>query len=257
MKVIQNTDELFKISKEISEMTELRRLKIRDPSPQSNLNDKDILTFIDLPIEKTDTLQGLSLKYGCTVSQIKRLNNLAVDRDLYALNTCKIPIKEYSVQSTLYEKDLQRVRINDLFWLNNKKLAGNDLQTDVYATSDSDETANTTTVVVDGDDDDKKPLLEDNIPTSKNAKALTREALLFFKNIDKDLETIRASTNQQKIMLETTVLNDGSDMLDHAQNIQPDSSLCNCKEVTIIGFIVLIVIPLVIFVYMRILNKIV
>jgi LysM repeat protein len=253
MKVIQNTDELFKISKE---MTELRRLKIRDPSPQSNLNDKDILTFIDLPIEKTDTLQGLSLKYGCTVSQIKRLNNLAVDRDLYALSKCKIPIKEYSVQSTLYEKDLQRVHINDLFWLNNKKLVDNDLQTEVYATSDSDETAHTTTVVVD-DDDDKKPLLEDNIPTSKNGKVQKREALLFFKNIDKDLETIRASTNQQKIMLETTVLNDGSDMLEHAQNIQPDSSLCNCKEVTIIGFIVLIVIPLVIFVYMRILNKIV
>lgn len=60
-----SSDDFYKLllkdsSTELSEMndTQLRRLKLRDPSPQTNF-DKDIITFIEIPIESTDTLQGL------------------------------------------------------------------------------------------------------------------------------------------------------------------------------------------------------
>lgn len=70
------------------DMTELRRLKLRDPSPL--LSDNNLITYIEIPIEKNDTLQGLSLKFSCKVIDIKRINNLTNDQDIYALNLCKI-----------------------------------------------------------------------------------------------------------------------------------------------------------------------
>ena len=228
-----------------SEMTELRRLKLREPSPSQANFDKDIITFIEIPIEKTDTLQGLSLKFGCTISQIKRLNNLAIDRDLFALSLCKIPIVEHSSQSALYEKELKRVHINDIFWLNNnRKPSDNVEEPEVYANSDSDTMTN----------DDQKPLLENS---SDNAKLQKLEAILFFKNIDKDSEAIKENTNQFILEAMPSIKLNNDDQSNILAPNQPDSSLCNYKEFLIIAFIVLIVIPGVVFIYMRILNKVV
>ena len=208
------------------------------------------------------------MKFGCTVSQIKRLNNLAIDRDLYALSACKIPIIEYSSQWALYEKDIKRVHINDLFWLNTKKLSTNNNEEEVYANSDSDETINLlNSNNNNNNNDDRQHLLASNnsIDSSidklqqQNAELQKREAILFFKNIDSDSEKrVKESTNQQKIILETMppAIQLNND-LNHNHNVQPDSSLCNFKEIMTIGFIVLLVIPGVVYLYMRILNKIV
>jgi LysM repeat protein len=257
MQLSLNSDDFYKNTfkdtkpSSLIDMTELRRLKVREPSPQTNF-DKDIITFIEIPIESTDTLQGLSLKFGCSISQIKRLNNFAIDRDLYALTIVKIPIIEYSTQWALYEKDIKRVHINDLFLLNTK-IQSNELEEkdkEIYANSDNDDN-----IINEEGDDVLKPLIgNSSIDSSSNQQK--REAILFFKNIDKDSET--QVNNQQKILLETIpspiqLISD----LNRNAIIHPDVSWCNFKEILIIAFIGLFIIPGIVYVYMRILNNIV
>lgn len=292
----------------IHEMSELKRLKLRDPSPIQQASSQDsrhIITYIDVVIDqKIDTLQGLSLKYGCTVSEIKRLNNFVNDRDLYALSYCKIPIKEYSLNSEIYEKDIKRVHINDLYWLNNKTL--NDWSNlnnknddddaikidtnEVYAMSSDNENENYSSALNmnvyhnnyddygDGDSLSKKPLLEHDVLTATTSKTFkkaqtttntttaaqktqTQEALLLLKNIDKDLETIRESTEQQQLNFDknkptSSIFQSATRNQSSFQNeiLKVDNSLCDLKEVVIIGFIILIVIPLVVYIYLRVLN---
>ncbi|XP_029008577.1 lysM and putative peptidoglycan-binding domain-containing protein 4 [Betta splendens] len=43
-----------------------------------------------------DTLNKLALQYGCKVADIKRVNNLMQEQDLFALKSVKIPIQKHS-----------------------------------------------------------------------------------------------------------------------------------------------------------------
>ncbi|CAG0901017.1 unnamed protein product [Darwinula stevensoni] len=53
--------------------------------------------ILEKEIEPNDTLQGLALKYHCTVSELKRLNNISTDQHIYALRVLKIPAKEHGL----------------------------------------------------------------------------------------------------------------------------------------------------------------
>lgn len=58
---------------------------------------KPFVDFVEWDINDGDTLESLSLKSGCTISQIKRANNLISQQDFYALKTIRIPIKKYGI----------------------------------------------------------------------------------------------------------------------------------------------------------------
>ncbi|XP_055379324.1 lysM and putative peptidoglycan-binding domain-containing protein 1 isoform X2 [Condylostylus longicornis] len=53
-------------------------------------------------IEKTDTLQGISLKYGCTMEQIRRANRLFASDSLFLRQYLLIPVEK---SSPYYPKD--------------------------------------------------------------------------------------------------------------------------------------------------------
>ena len=55
--------------------------------------------LIEKRIEDGDTLQSLSLKYGVTVFQLKRANNMIADQEFYGLQIIKIPVLKHGIHS--------------------------------------------------------------------------------------------------------------------------------------------------------------
>lgn len=50
------------------------------------------LSYIEHQVSKLDTLAGVAIKYGVEVADIKRMNGLASDLQMFALKTLKIPL---------------------------------------------------------------------------------------------------------------------------------------------------------------------
>ncbi|CAH2274370.1 lysM and peptidoglycan-binding domain-containing 4 [Pelobates cultripes] len=74
---------------------------------------KDV-TFLECAVTKDDTLNKLALQYACKVADIKRVNNLILEQDMYALKTIKIPVKVNGILTEL-QKELnpqQRMHSN-------------------------------------------------------------------------------------------------------------------------------------------------
>ena len=53
--------------------------------------------FISHIIKPNETLQGIALRYACTVSKLRQLNHLASDNAFHGLSTIKIPVIKNSV----------------------------------------------------------------------------------------------------------------------------------------------------------------
>ncbi|KAM4036575.1 lysM and putative peptidoglycan-binding domain-containing protein 4 isoform 1-T2 [Anomaloglossus baeobatrachus] len=51
------------------------------------------IVLLEHTITENDNLNKLALQYGCKVSDIKRINKLLTEQDVYALKTIKIPVK--------------------------------------------------------------------------------------------------------------------------------------------------------------------
>ncbi|KAL7878959.1 hypothetical protein AOLI_G00099330 [Acnodon oligacanthus] len=55
------------------------------------------LLLLERKISHEDNLNKLALQYGCKVADIKRVNNLIKEQDLYALKSIRIPVKKHSL----------------------------------------------------------------------------------------------------------------------------------------------------------------
>ncbi|XP_073424906.1 lysM and putative peptidoglycan-binding domain-containing protein 4 isoform X2 [Dendrobates tinctorius] len=51
------------------------------------------IVLLEHAITESDNLNKLALQYSCKVSDIKRINKLLTEQDMYALKTIKIPVK--------------------------------------------------------------------------------------------------------------------------------------------------------------------
>lgn len=51
---------------------------------------------LERELQEGDNLNKLALQYGCQVAEIKRLNNLMQEQDLFALKSIKIPVQRHS-----------------------------------------------------------------------------------------------------------------------------------------------------------------
>ncbi|KAL3830646.1 hypothetical protein ACJIZ3_019448 [Penstemon smallii] len=59
-------------------------------------------------VSKFDTLAGVAIKYGVEVADIKRLNGLVTDLQMFALKTLQIPLPGRHPPSPIFTTDLQR-----------------------------------------------------------------------------------------------------------------------------------------------------
>lgn len=80
---------------------------ITNPQQQQQQTSRFIYIDYELDTSRHDTLHTISMKFGVSITDLKRLNNLQNDRDIYALKFIKIPIKPNSYQSELYASQLK------------------------------------------------------------------------------------------------------------------------------------------------------
>ncbi len=251
---------LWRMNTESNEMTELRRVKYRDssssPVRSANFDEKPkMVTFIEVPVDKNDTLQGLSLRYACKTNEIKRINFIVNDIELHAKHTCRIPIKENSYLSEMYKKDLQRISASELSLLTKRLDESPEFEYETWA-NDTD----MDNMLADSDSNMNIPLLAaDSLrPPSVVPKQSQRdEAISFLKNMDKDLETIKATAVQQNI----SIAPKANDPTKSVLILSPSSNNQFSKEVTsmnlttreifVICFLVIVIVPLLIFGYLE------
>ncbi|XP_022610280.1 lysM and putative peptidoglycan-binding domain-containing protein 4-like [Seriola dumerili] len=65
--------------------------------------------LLERKVLEGDNLNKLALQYGCKVADIKRVNNLMQEQDLFALTSIKIPVQKHSFLTETYTdpSDLQ------------------------------------------------------------------------------------------------------------------------------------------------------
>ncbi|KAK1784865.1 hypothetical protein P4O66_018299 [Electrophorus voltai] len=83
-----------------SEDEELNIMELRPRNQESSSQERTRvgeLLLLETPISQEDSLNKLALQYGCQVADIKRVNNLIKDQDLYALKSIKIPVKKHGL----------------------------------------------------------------------------------------------------------------------------------------------------------------
>ncbi|XP_020790412.1 lysM and putative peptidoglycan-binding domain-containing protein 4 [Boleophthalmus pectinirostris] len=76
-----------------SEEEEMSSLELRSYHSHPNHSTTQVL---ERELQPGDNLNKLALQYGCQVADIKRLNNLIQEQDLFALKTIKIPVQKHS-----------------------------------------------------------------------------------------------------------------------------------------------------------------
>ncbi|XP_032454857.1 lysM and putative peptidoglycan-binding domain-containing protein 3 [Nasonia vitripennis] len=69
--------------------------------PMKDRNSKPALPrkveVINVKIQSDDTLQALALRYHCTISELKRINNIHKDNEIHAHRSIKVPVQAYSL----------------------------------------------------------------------------------------------------------------------------------------------------------------
>lgn len=73
-------------------VVEMRPRAVQDPK-QDKLSNVQLL---EREVLDGDNLNKLALQYGCKVADIKRVNNLIQEQDLFALKSIKIPVQKHS-----------------------------------------------------------------------------------------------------------------------------------------------------------------
>ncbi|RWS26452.1 lysM and putative peptidoglycan-binding domain-containing protein 3-like protein [Leptotrombidium deliense] len=137
-----------------------QRSQTREPERQK----KQLREHLHYEIQPNDTLQNLSLRCGCSVSELKASNNLINDQDFYGLRFLKIPVKKYGILSEVLTHQIN--------------------------TSHCSETIDNT-----NDDQRRSPPLIVNLGLKQTfASDDVSDMNKFLTHLDRDLENIRKST---------------------------------------------------------------
>ncbi|KAE8618339.1 hypothetical protein XENTR_v10009356 [Xenopus tropicalis] len=84
-------------SEEEFDVTELRARGGEQQRVNGSREKVGDVILLERAITEDDNLNKLALQYGCKVADIKRVNNLITDQDIYALKTIKIPVKVHGL----------------------------------------------------------------------------------------------------------------------------------------------------------------
>ncbi|CAK1584328.1 unnamed protein product [Parnassius mnemosyne] len=57
--------------------------------------------FIEAQVQEGDTLQAIALRFHCSISELKRINHIHKDNEIFARRILKVPVTPYSVLTEL------------------------------------------------------------------------------------------------------------------------------------------------------------
>ncbi|KAG7202986.1 hypothetical protein KM043_010118 [Ampulex compressa] len=60
---------------------------------------------INVQLKPDDTLQALALRYHCTISELKRINKIHKENEIYARRNIKVPVQPFSILSETMENE--------------------------------------------------------------------------------------------------------------------------------------------------------
>ena len=213
--------------------------------------------YIDYELDtKSETLHTISIKFGVSISDLKRFNSLQNDRDIYALKYLKIPIKPHSYQSELYASQLKysetvltRLKNGDFEPVEQPLETASQIDLDSTHSAEISETDDTTAL-----------LIEPTTAPTTSSNHQSREAKKYLKRFDTKLESL--INQNQEILTEVknkhtpnelfTISNisysvesrSSPSHLFKSSNFKP-----NTRDVLIIALIFVIVLPTIIFIY--------
>ncbi|KAM7396681.1 hypothetical protein PAMP_019705 [Pampus punctatissimus] len=84
-----------------SDDEELNVMEMRPRFSQEQVGLRNV-QLLEREVLGGDSLNKLALQYGCKVADIKRVNNLIQEQDLFALKSIKIPVQKHSLLTETY-----------------------------------------------------------------------------------------------------------------------------------------------------------
>lgn len=182
--------------------------------------------YIEYELDPTkDSLHTLSMQFGVSISDLKRINSLINDRDIYALKTVKIPVKPNSIHTEKYSSQLKYSDqiVTRLTTSTNQDVGGddntsvsNDEEEKMSATPSDEDLVHVdrtsdgkliveTELLIDDDDDmdndTRIPLLGHNDPPARvhHSREKTRnykEVKKYLKKFDNKLDVLKSQNNE-------------------------------------------------------------
>jgi len=145
---------------------------------------------VEAEVQPGDTLQSLSLKYNVPLAELKRVNNLHRDTELYALKRVKIPV-QYASLLTEILPEVSADRPNESGWRIQQHLspASTTVQSSTPVSESETDCLTDSNVPVSHRlvDLGGPPSPTENQPKSKEVKKANK----FLKSIDKDITRVK------------------------------------------------------------------
>jgi LysM repeat protein len=196
-------------------------------------------TYYD--IQPGDSLQGICLRYACSVNQVRRMNRLMTDQDFYGLRRLKLPLGKFGLLEELLRQqtDLLLFENNNQTHTRHKSSPGSALSVTTRPKRDY-------------------PSNDISIAINTDPKQITVDDMLIIKNVFEDLDhhverAKAAAADYEKraadIVEEIDITSDNR----HSCRVSKIPELffsgenfgLNLKKLLILMFVVCLVIPLV------------
>jgi len=259
------------------------RKAVYSDNPNQQLQNQFI--YIEQPVNKEDTLIVFSMKFNVTIPELKRINSLLNDRDIYALSAIKIPIKPNSIffhqfQDQLKYGDINMTRLtNRLDSSLERELADNKILNrgdEEYADEEDLDHANPTSFIgftangeqimdtefTNYEEDDTTALLlnHNNQEQQFNQNKQAKEAKKYLKKLDTNLESLKSqnqelinnvankSASEQLIPMPNSSFSIENSPLNRTGMFSSRNSF-NTPDILIIAVFFMILLPIVVIVY--------
>lgn len=190
------------------ENSEIETTMARTRRPRRGPRKHSSSQFIEEDIEKGETVQSLAIRYSCTASEIRRINNLYSDLDFHALTKVKIPIRAHSILTEPAELENRRKMAKERSARETDNQSSTESENcrrlQVAVLSDEGCEADEETVEEDVEDDgldEKEKLLShiDNRTISfKSAFRWKDPTNVMFKKLDRDLQKMREKNDTSR-----------------------------------------------------------
>ncbi|CAE1274653.1 unnamed protein product [Acanthosepion pharaonis] len=204
---------------EVFEMPEIRSRRNQGSSKKSDFSFHasggfSEQAYLQHQVTDGDTVQSLSIKYACPISELKRVNHLIRDQDLFGLKHIKVPIKKYGIISEncaqsniLVSADATQLpssqkgcldRHNESHFNNCETWTDTDSEMPLSAIDEVSQSCNLS-------DPDTQRRVIHTLSIKDMMQSQTKEAEEFLRNMDRDLEILRESTRTNRHSLDEVI----------------------------------------------------
>eukprot|EP00794_Sanderia_malayensis_P010047 gene10047-11077_t len=248
------------------ELTEIRSRK--ENWGVEKVDDLQKSHYFDHEVVEDDSLAKLSLKFGCTITQLKQANGIYNDQDLFAFKTLKIPVYKHSllwetVGHHKHHKTEQLAKAKRSYSDPNLKHLQNGFNTDIGEFDNFNGISADYTYSDDEDDyweSERRHLMQERPKSSQHLNETNNAYEEYLENVDKDIQKLSDQVQSK--------CDDRTSMLGHSlAYMQPSSNDKNTEQklgqvgwvsykgVLVALCVVTVLVPLMYILYFKVYNK--